>query len=104
MFVSKKGLVVQDIFKSQNKAFRIRLQLQLKALYEKDANSYFAIQESMRDATAAIKRLATVLELGDLDSGSPAGPMIEQHLGVCELLEHLKALQETTTLEAGVSG
>ena len=40
----------------------------------------------------ALPRLATALELSDLDSGESPGALLDQHFACCEMLEAMKKL------------
>ena len=40
----------------------------------------------------ALPRLATALELADLDSGESPGALLDQHFACCEMLEAMKKL------------
>lgn len=41
----------------------------------------------------ALPQLAEELEFADLDNGGEAGPLLEQHLAVCEMLESFKRVE-----------
>ena len=40
----------------------------------------------------ALPRLATALELADLDTGASPGALLDQHFACCEMLEAMKKL------------
>ena len=40
----------------------------------------------------ALPRLATALELADLDTGESPGALLDQHFACCEMLEAMKKL------------
>lgn len=66
----------------------ITIEDQLAALpadrVEKIRKAYVAVYDAMHDAVPALMR---ELEMADLDSGSAGGPLLREHLLVCELLE-----------------
>lgn len=50
------------------------------------------IRIAYREAVEAIGKLAERLELADCDLGHEAGPLLDDHLAACEILESLKRL------------
>jgi len=45
------------------------------------------------DLGAALPQLAEELEFADLDNGGEAGPLLDQHLIVCEMLELFRRIE-----------
>ena len=46
----------------------------------------------VRHSGAKPRRLATALELADLDTGEGPGALLDQHFACCEMLEAMKKL------------
>ena len=45
------------------------------------------------DLAAALPQLAEDLEMADLDNGGAAGPLLDQHLVVCEMMDLFKRIE-----------
>lgn len=56
------------------------------------------IREAAYDLAESLSRLASELESADLLIGGHGGPLIEQHLIVCEMIELSKKLELTKYL------
>ena len=63
---------------------------ELKRLDNRRAN---LLREFYYKVADALPQLAEELEFADLDLGGDGGPLIEQHLAVCEMMEAFKRVE-----------
>lgn len=57
-----------------------------------DPKRFHSIRDFYYDLAAALPQLAEELELADLDLGGEGGPLIEQHLILCQMMETFKKI------------
>lgn len=62
-------------------------------LKQLDARRASLVREFYYKVSDALPQLAEELEMADLDLGGDGGPLIDQHLIVCEMLAAFKQLE-----------
>ena len=62
-------------------------------LSQLDPRRAHLVREFYYKVADALPQLAEELEFADLDLGGEGGPLIEQHLAVCEMMEAFKRVE-----------
>lgn len=62
-------------------------------LSQLDPKRYQLIREFYYKVADALPQLAEELEFADLDLGGESGPLLEQHLAICEMMDVFKKVE-----------
>ena len=72
------------------KAYETAVKAELKKL---DPKRFTLIRQMFYQVADALPQLAEELEFADLDLGGEGGPLIDEHLMVCEVIEAFRKLK-----------